>query len=142
MHSANFVVDITMDFEENFYRIRAIDFDQQSYEPSKKVYLPQFFPQNQDYVRLAMDALGLESVEQYQKEERALIRKRIQSSSYRLKALLDVMKSDHIAPFENVRALREQLSEHYKDDSFLACPSMGSLVEHSLARLDKDTSHI
>ncbi len=32
MHSSNFVVDVTPDFEETHYRIRAIDFDQQSYE--------------------------------------------------------------------------------------------------------------
>src|SRR6185312_359267 len=31
MHAANFVVDITLDIEENMYRLRAIDFDQQSY---------------------------------------------------------------------------------------------------------------
>jgi hypothetical protein len=41
MHASNFVVDITMDFEMNFYRIRAIDFDQQSYEGSLKVYRPK-----------------------------------------------------------------------------------------------------
>ena len=32
MNSSNFVIDITPDFEEISYRLRAIDFDQQSYE--------------------------------------------------------------------------------------------------------------
>jgi hypothetical protein len=36
MRSYNFVVDITPDIEDVQYRIRAIDFDQQSYEGRKK----------------------------------------------------------------------------------------------------------
>ncbi len=43
MRSYNFVVEVTPDFEDKQYRIRAIDFDQQSYEGNKSVYLPQFF---------------------------------------------------------------------------------------------------
>ncbi len=35
MRSYNYVVDMTPDFEETQYRVRAIDFDQQSYEGSK-----------------------------------------------------------------------------------------------------------
>ena len=46
MRSYNFVVDITPDIEDFQYRIRAIDFDQQSYEGRKKMYLPQFFKEN------------------------------------------------------------------------------------------------
>ncbi|SMF72696.1 hypothetical protein [Pseudobacteriovorax antillogorgiicola] len=137
MHSANFVVDITMDFEENFYRIRCIDFDQQSYEPTKKVYLPQFFVQNSDYVKVVMDFLSPESVDQYQKEERALIKSRAHSAAFRLDQLLNVMRSDMVAPYENVLSLRQQMSDHYQDDKFLKCDSMGALVAHSLARLEQ-----
>ncbi|MEX0882124.1 MAG: hypothetical protein WDZ72_01500, partial [Cyclobacteriaceae bacterium] len=43
MHSSNFVIDVTPDFEETHYRIRSIDFDQQSYEGKKSIYLPQYF---------------------------------------------------------------------------------------------------
>lgn len=32
MHADNFVVDITPDFDETVYSLRAIDFDQPSYE--------------------------------------------------------------------------------------------------------------
>lgn len=142
MHAANFVVDITMDFEENFYRIRAIDFDQQSYEPNKKVYLPQFFVQNSEYVKLAMDRLDPETVGQYKNEERALIKRRINSSTYRLKALLEVMKQDELAPFSNVESLRSQLAEYYDNDGFLKCSSMGSLVEKSLSLVEKSESYI
>lgn len=40
MRSYNYVFDITPDFEEVQFRIRAIDFDQQSYEGRRNLYLP------------------------------------------------------------------------------------------------------
>ncbi|HWA08662.1 MAG TPA: hypothetical protein VG838_04260, partial [Opitutaceae bacterium] len=43
MRSYNFVAVITPDFEEAQIRIRAMDFDQQSYHSRKTFYLPQFF---------------------------------------------------------------------------------------------------
>ena len=43
MRSYNFVVDVTPDFEDVQVRIRAMDFDQQSYSGRKNFYLPQFF---------------------------------------------------------------------------------------------------
>jgi hypothetical protein len=46
MRSYNFVVNITPDIEDYQYRIRAIDFDQQSYEGRRNLYLPQFFKEN------------------------------------------------------------------------------------------------
>ena len=42
MRSYNYVIVITQDFD----RIRAIDFDQQSYEGNPKVYKPQFLKEN------------------------------------------------------------------------------------------------
>ena len=136
MHSANFVVDITMDFEGNFYRIRSIDFDQQSYEKEKKVYLPQFFPQNLPYVKVVMDQLSTKSVEQYQKEERALIKKRILSSQYRLRSLLDVMEMAPTAPRENIDNLAQQLSEHYESELFATCNTMGAIVRTLLTMIE------
>jgi len=136
MHSSNFVVDITMDFEENMYRIRSIDFDQQSYEARKQVYLPQYYKENNPIIDIAMKLLTWESVRQYQREERALIHKRVRSSSYRLKKLLAIMESDTIAPPENVKMLKHELAEHYKDPMFLKQNSMGGLVKVSLNMLD------
>ena len=43
MRSYNYIVDMTPDFEEIQYRVRPIDFDQQSYEGRRSFYLPQFF---------------------------------------------------------------------------------------------------
>ena len=46
MRSYNYVVNIIPDIEDFQYRIRAIDFDQQSYEGRKNLYLPQFYKEN------------------------------------------------------------------------------------------------
>lgn len=137
MHSANFVVDITMDFEENFYRLRAIDFDQQCYEPVKKVYMPQFFPQNAPFVEMVMDTLTKESIDQYQQEERVLIRKRLVASDYRITKLFDALENVQLAPRDHVLKLREALAAHYGDEGFTKANSMIALLKRSLALLDE-----
>jgi len=63
MRSYNFVVNITPDIEDFQYRIRAIDFDQQSYEGKKNLYLPQFFKENIAFVDLCMQHLNKDSIE-------------------------------------------------------------------------------
>ena len=57
MHSSNFVVDITPDFEEVHYRIRAIDFDQQSYEGRRIIYMPQYFKQNNPIIKVGLKVM-------------------------------------------------------------------------------------
>ena len=64
MRSYNFVVNVTPDIEDYQYRIRAIDFDQQSYEGRKNLYLPQFFKENKDFVDLTLKYLNKDSIEQ------------------------------------------------------------------------------
>ncbi len=132
MRSYNFVVDITPDIEDYQYRIRAIDFDQQSYEGRKNLYLPQFFKENYPYVHLAMMHLNKESVAQYQAEERTLITFRLASSRYRIKELLDIMTADKISSSEKTLQLREQLNEHFNTHVFNKCQSMGQLVKRHL----------
>src|SRR5690606_4052306 len=94
MRSYNFVIDITPDIEDYQYRIRAIDFDQQSYEGKKNLYLPQFFKENNEFVELSLKHLNKESIAQYQAEERTMITFRLASSRYRIKELLDIMAKD------------------------------------------------
>lgn len=132
MRSYNYVFDITPDFEEVQFRLRTIDFDQQSYEGRLKLYLPQFFKENYPLVKLVQDRLSPETVEQYKKEERTLIARRIKSSRIRLNELLDLMVEDRIAPDEKVYQLAGELAAHYNDDAFLNCRTMGQLVRHSL----------
>jgi len=135
MHSSNFVVDITPDFEEFHYRIRAIDFDQQSYESRKAVYMPQYYKQNNPIIRIGMKVLSPETVTQYQQEERSLIANRIRSSQHILRAVLEVMRNDQIAPPENVQKLKMELYEHHGDRRFLKCKTMGQLLRMNLKTL-------
>ena len=132
MHCSNFVINIVMDTEMNFYRIQAIDFDQQCYESKLRVYLPQFFKQNRPLVELVLRTLPPESIRQYQNEERTLINKRILSSTYRLESLIRAMVDSKIAPLENVEELGRQLAKHYDNPLFASCKSMGALLELSL----------
>lgn len=133
MHSSNFVVDITPDFDETYYRIRAIDFDQQSYEGHRSVYMPQYYKQNQPIIELGFRYMTPESVRQYQIEERALIASRIRAESIRIRDLIGVMRQDELAPGSHVVTLRQGLAQFYKRQSFLNCESMGDLVWESLS---------
>lgn len=135
MHSNNFVIDITPDFEEVHYRIRAIDFDQQSYEGRKAVYMPQYFKQNNPIINIGLELMTPETVKQYQKEERSLIATRFRSSHRQIMTLLHAMSKDKIAKEENIGQLRRELAEHYKEPDFLQCESMGELVQTSLETL-------
>ena len=132
MHSANFVVDVTPDFDELHYRIRAIDFDQQSYEGSKTIYMPQYYKQNNPLIEVGLRVMTSESVRQYQKEEHALIAARLRSSRYQLKDLLSAMTRDTLAPPAHTAQLKKALAQHYKNDNFLRCRSMGDIVRTSL----------
>jgi hypothetical protein len=135
MHSSNYVVEITPDFEETIYRLRPIDFDQQSYEGKKKIYLPQYFKENNPIIFLGIKYMSPETVYQYQMEERSLIYKRINTSAFRLNKLLDVMCKDRISSDENVLELRSELSEHYESTHFLKCKTMGEVLKASLKQL-------
>lgn len=135
MHSGNWVVDMTPDFDETVYRIRAIDFDQQSYEGRYRVYMPQYYRENNPIIELGVKVMTPETMLQYQEEERTLIVHRARSERARLDELLSAMKSAPISTPERLTELREGLGYHYKDARFVACQSMGALVEYSLARL-------
>ncbi len=135
MHSSNFVIDITPDFEEVVYRLRAIDFDQQSFEGRRNIYLPQYFKQNNPIIKLGLKLLTPESVRQYQREERSLISNRVRIESIRIADLLKAMKNDTIAPEEHVTTLAKDLADFYEEPEFLQCKKMGALVELSLEML-------
>jgi hypothetical protein len=135
MHSANFVVDTTPDFEETHYRIRSIDFDQQSYEGRKNVYLPQYYKQNNDILKIGFEMLTYESVRQYQLEERTLIANRLRASRYLLRDIMGAMIPDQISPLDHVLHLREELAQHYQNVKFLRANSMGDILKESLKQL-------
>jgi hypothetical protein len=137
MHSSNFVIDVTPDFEEVHYRIRAIDFDQQSYEGKRSIYLPQYFKQNNELIQLGIKHITSESMFQYQKEERSLIATRLKSSAKEIDLLLESMENDIISTEVNVDTLKEDLSKFYKNKEFMRCSTMGSILRVSLEQVLK-----
>ena len=132
MRSYNFVVDITPDIEDFQYRIRAIDFDQQSYEGRKNLYLPQFFKENLAYVDLVLNVLDKDSITQYRTEERTLMAFRVADSRYRLMELFNIMSKDNISTPEKIEQLKLQLKESSGNPQFLRCRSMGEIVKLNL----------
>lgn len=135
MRSYNYVVDITPDIEDFQYRIRAIDFDQQSYEGRKNMYLPQYFKENYVLVELATKLLNKDVIEQYQTEERTLMAFRVTDFRYRLMELFNIMCRDVISAKEKVAQLRQELYEFHKNPRFLKCKSMGDVVKLNLKHM-------
>jgi hypothetical protein len=131
MRSVNYVVDITPDFEEVQYRVRPIDFDQQSYEGKGNIYLAFRFSSNRSVTRLAFDVLNRETIDQYVAEEHAQMARRAKVETGRLRALLGIMRRDAIAPEDHVRSLGADLDRMHKTTNFHLCKSMGELTaEH------------
>ncbi len=135
MRAYNFVFVITPDFETAQVRLRAMDFDQQSYNGRKKFYLPQFFKENLPLVNYCNEHLHEQTALQYQREEQTMMTHRADLAKVRLGMLLDEMKSDRLAPDEKVHALREELSAHFQNDRYLKCESMGALVRENLSTI-------
>jgi len=132
MRAYNFVVVITPDFEGAQIRIRAMDFDQQSYEGRMNLYRPQFFRDNQQLALFCMEHLRVETARQYQREEQVLILQRTAIIEERLGMLLRTMAGDSIAPEAHVIELREALAAHYGRTTYLRCRTMGDLVRENL----------
>jgi len=132
MRSYNYVVVLTPDFEGWQVRIRAMDFDQQSYNGRRNFYLPQFFKDNAAVVKFCQRLLNPQTAYQYQREEQTLMLQRAELAAERLNSLLEAMATDPIAPEENVRSLREGLAEHFGSDRYLRCETMGALVRANL----------
>lgn len=132
MRSYNFVVNITPDVLNYQYRFRAIDFDQQSYEGRKNLYLPHFFKENKPYVDIVSKHLNKESIAQYQAEEKTLMAFRLASARYRIKELLEIMSVEEISKPEKVEQLARELAEYYNQPAYLKAKTMGQIVKLQL----------
>jgi hypothetical protein len=132
MHSSNFVVQITPDFDETIYRIRAIDFDQQSFEGRKNIYLPQFYKQNKFFFDTVQKYVSKKSLLQYQREERMVMVTRMHAAKWPLINLIEAMSKEKIAPEENVKILAEELANYYHSPRILKSKNMGEIVKSSL----------
>jgi len=128
MRSYNYIVDITPDIEAVQYRIRAIDFDQQSYEGRKNFYFPQYFKENNAIIKLGLQHLSVETVRQYQLEERSLIARRIKINQSRLKQLMKSLRKDSISQEKKIAQLADQMGAHHNTTSFESCKTMGDII--------------
>jgi len=132
MRSYNYVIVPTHDFDHIVYKIRAIDFDQQSFEGKFKVYYPQFFKENNKMVSLVSEKLQDSSIEQYKIEERSIVAKRILSSENRINQLINAMKHDTISTDKNVTLLKNQIFDFTLDVNFKKSKNMGEIIETAL----------
>src|ERR1700712_4894368 len=117
MRSYNFIFDITQDFDDVQFKIRSIDFDQQSYEGSKNNYLPQFFKENLVFVELVKKHLNKEVIRQYQQEERSQIIRRIKSERQRLRDLRVAAADDPLSTESKITQLAKELSVYYNNNA-------------------------
>jgi len=129
MRSYNFVMQITPDFDDFQFRIRAIDFDQQFYEGNIKVYMPQFFKENLPFVKLSMEQLNEKTVLQYQQEERSSIVHRVRSERHRIKDLRDASKTQQLSSVENIDRLKQEYAKFYENEHYYKCHSMTDIIE-------------
>lgn len=129
MRAYNFVMQITPDFDDYQFRIRAIDFDQQFYEGNPKVYMPQFFKENYPYVKLSMEHLNEKTVSQYQQEERSSIVHRVQIERHRIKDLRDASQQQELSTQANIKQLREGYADFYQEPAYFKCKTMTDIVE-------------
>lgn len=132
MRSYNYVVIPTHDFDHVEYQIRAIDFDQQCFEGNLKVYRPQFFKENYKMVKLVSEKLEESSIEQYRKEERSLLAKRMINTKSRYKELIRCMINDHVSTKDNVKELRDHLYDFSRDMKFKRASTMGQILRTAL----------
>jgi hypothetical protein len=142
MRAVNYVVDITPDFEEVQYRVRPVDFDQQTYEPALEVYRPHLFPDNKPVDELVRAHLNIPTIVQYRQEERSQTARRIQAEERRYQALVSTLRKTPIAPEEHVAALAAALDEYHHCSSFGGSANMGDLLVNHLDRILTDTVHV
>ncbi len=135
MRSYNFIINITPDILNYQYRFRSIDFDQQSYEGRKNLYLPQFFKENKPFVDIVSRHLDNESIAQYRAEEKTLMAFRLSSAKYRVKELLDIMIDAAISTPEKINQLKQELAEHFNQPHFLKATTMGQIVKLQLKQM-------
>jgi hypothetical protein len=133
MRSYNYVIIPIHDFDHVDYKIRAIDFDQQSYEGKLNVYRPQFFKENYKMVKLVESHLVESSILQYKKEERSHVAKRMITSQTRFRGLLKSMKKDNISSEENIIQLKNELVKFTNDRDFKKAKNMGHILKTALA---------
>lgn len=142
MRSYNYVIVPIHDFDHVVYRIRAIDFDQQSYEGKFNIYRPQFFKENLRMVELVADNIQKLSIDQYKTEERSILVKRFKSFNVRIGKLIDCMEDDVISNKENIDLLKQTVFEYTQDVNFKRSKNMGQILKYSLEFLNRNYDNV
>lgn len=132
MHADNYVVEIIPDFDETYYRMRALDFDQSCFDGRRAIYMPQYFKENNPIIDKGLKHLSVELEVQYQKEERSRIAARIKATQNQLEQLVKAMSHEQVSPEENVDRLKYELAELYQDNEFITARNMGEILWTSL----------
>jgi hypothetical protein len=132
MRSYNYVIVPTHDFDHVVYKIRAIDFDQQSFEGKFNIYRPQFFKENYEMVKMVSERFQKESIDQYKIEERSIVAKRMISYHDRIGELLDCMVDDTISKKEHIDLLKSKIYEYTNDMKFIKSKNMGEVLKNAL----------
>lgn len=136
MRSYNFVFDIVQDFDNIQFRIRSIDFDQQSYEGNKNLYLPQFFKENLVFVQLVQKYLHPDVIKQYQQEERSQIITRIKAQRQRLRDLRVAASDEYLSTPQKIQQLASELGIHHNNPKdFAKCDTMPKIMYQHLKEL-------
>jgi hypothetical protein len=135
MRSYNYVVDVTPDFEEEQYRVRALDFDQQCYEGRLRMYLPQYFKENNPIVNFCIEVMNPETIRQYQYEERTLMKRRYEASKNKINRLMECIVADKISTPKKTDAIKKELNLHHKTNQFNKCKNMGEAVKLHLHKM-------
>ena len=141
MRSYNYVIDVTPDFDMEQYRVRPIDFDQLTYEGRKNHYLPQFYKENLEIIRFCMEVLSPENVDQYQTEERTLIRKRYNYARKKVTELLNSMAKVPLSSPEKIASLCKDLNVFHECEDFIELKSMGSVLRIHLSKMTERTEN-
>ena len=137
MRAYNYVVVPTHDFDQVVYKIRPIDFDQQSFEGRLSVYRPQFFKENGPIMDLVRSKLTHDSINQYKIEERSIVARRIISSWNRLNKLVKTMQLELFTLPENLERLRNEIYKFTQDKAFLNSKTMGDIMKASFEYVRK-----
>ena len=142
MRSYNYVIVPTHDFDHVVYKIRAIDFDQQSYEGKFNIYRPQFFKENLKMVELVSETRQKPSIDQYKTEERSILVKRLKSFQNRIGKLIDCMEADTISSQENIDILKMKVFQYTKDVNFKRSKNMGEILKYALEFLVRNYENV